>query len=1040
MRNIKLYFVILVLCTINGISAQVGIGTTMPNASSLLDLTSANSGLLIPRISLLSNTDVVTIPTPLTSLLVYNTGFAPNGYYYWNGSLWAQLSTGTNSDWSLTGNAGTVAGTNFLGTTNAVDLRIKTQGFDRWNISNANNGQLQSYSLGTALLPAYSFNADTNTGIFSTSSDILGFSTNGTEKFRIPNADQVHAMSLGTTALPFYSFSADPDTGIYSSGANILGFSTNGTERLRIPNANQVHAMSFGTAALPFYSFDTNTATGIYNPGANTIGFSTNGNERLRIPNANQVHAMSLGTVGLPFYSFSTDTDSGIYSPGANILGFSTNGTEKLRIEADGDVGIGATPNISAKLEINATDRGLLIPNVALTAKNTVGPITSPANSLLVYNTATAGAAPNNVFPGYYYYNLGTTSWIALSGSGSNNWSILGNSGTTAANYIGTTDAVALKVNTAATERMRVLANGQIVVNNTAAPFATDRFSVYNTTTSDFAINGYSTLTGVGVYGENTGTGRGVQGSNSGTGRGVIGFSASTGVGVQGQNSGTGIGVSGFGVTTGYGVYGQNSGTGNAIRGNNTGTGIGVIGFSLATSVGVQGQNAGTGVGVAGFGVSTGIGVYGQNTANGPGIQAVNTNNGDGLQIFQTGIGDGIYNQVAGGNGIYNVVQSTNFGVYTDLTTAGGTAYYADLFNRDGSGFVFDNVGASSNADGFGFDGTVNTATASGAFVNGAVLAGVQSGLGHGMLLIHSGTQGRNAEIDITNTNNNDPAIFAITQGGGSAVLAQNQDNTITGVVAVGAFSYTGTDSDDHIGVRGSSSPAAGKGIGVDGTGGLYGVHGTGGTYGVFSTGDFGGTGAKYFVIDHPLDPENKYLRHANIESNEILNFYRGTAIFDETGKATITLPNYYEAINKNASYQLTPVGAAMPNLFVEKEIKDGKFIIAGGVSGKKVSWNVTAERNDPYLQQNPDRRNVEVDKGSRRGEYLTPELYGQPKEKGISYKEEIVQNVSKIAPRKEISKKNNQAVRKIKEIKAENASIGSDKEIIEEVKKEIKN
>ena len=80
--------------------------------------------------------------------------------------------------------------------------------------------------------------------------------------------------------------------------------------------------------------------------------------------------------------------------------------------------GIGTTtPNASAKLDVSATDRGFLPPRVALTAANAFTPITgtsSAAAGLLVYNTATAGTAPNNVIPGYYYWN--GTSWIQIAG------------------------------------------------------------------------------------------------------------------------------------------------------------------------------------------------------------------------------------------------------------------------------------------------------------------------------------------------------------------------------------------------------------------------------------------------------------------------------------------------------------------------------------------------------------------------------------------------------------------------------------------------
>jgi hypothetical protein len=65
----------------------------------------------------------------------------------------------------------------------------------------------------------------------------------------------------------------------------------------------------------------------------------------------------------------------------------------------------GAAPNASAGLDVDFTDKGVLIPRVALTATNAAGPITAPATALLVYNTATAGTKPRNVFPGFYYWD-----------------------------------------------------------------------------------------------------------------------------------------------------------------------------------------------------------------------------------------------------------------------------------------------------------------------------------------------------------------------------------------------------------------------------------------------------------------------------------------------------------------------------------------------------------------------------------------------------------------------------------------------------------
>jgi hypothetical protein len=76
-----------------------------------------------------------------------------------------------------------------------------------------------------------------------------------------------------------------------------------------------------------------------------------------------------------------------------------------------------------------------------------------------------------------------------------------------------------------------------------------------------------------------------------------------------------------------------------------------------------------------------------------------------------------------------------------------------------------------------------------------------------------------------------------------------------------------------------------------------------------------------------------------------------------------------------------------MPNLYIAVEISNGQFVIGGGAPNKKVSWQITAERNDPYMQQNPQKREVVVIKeGERKGKYLNPELYGQPKEEGMFY------------------------------------------------------
>jgi len=72
----------------------------------------------------------------------------------------------------------------------------------------------------------------------------------------------------------------------------------------------------------------------------------------------------------------------------------------------------GSAPDPSAGLDVSFTDKGFLPPRVALTATNVADPVSTPASGLLVYNTAAAGTSPNNVTPGYYYWN--GTKWVTL--------------------------------------------------------------------------------------------------------------------------------------------------------------------------------------------------------------------------------------------------------------------------------------------------------------------------------------------------------------------------------------------------------------------------------------------------------------------------------------------------------------------------------------------------------------------------------------------------------------------------------------------------
>ncbi|HLF52431.1 MAG TPA: hypothetical protein VI621_09070, partial [Flavobacterium sp.] len=125
------FCIILFLFSINSFS-QVGIGTTTPDVSSALDIASTTAGLLAPRMTQAQKT---AIATPATGLLIYQTD-GTAGFYYYNGSAWMPFGS---AGWALTGNAGTVPATNFLGTTDAQDFVIKANNAEAIRIQSGGN-------------------------------------------------------------------------------------------------------------------------------------------------------------------------------------------------------------------------------------------------------------------------------------------------------------------------------------------------------------------------------------------------------------------------------------------------------------------------------------------------------------------------------------------------------------------------------------------------------------------------------------------------------------------------------------------------------------------------------------------------------------------------------------------------------------------------------------------------------------------------------------------------------------------------------------
>ena len=175
------------------------------------------------------------------------------------------------------------------------------------------------------------------------------------------------------------------------------------------------------------------------------------------------------------------------------------------------------------------------------------------------------------------------------------------------------------------------------------------------------------------------------------------------------------------------------------------------------------------------------------------------------------------------------------------------------------------------------------------------------------------------------------------------------------------------------IGVRGVSNSSAGYGVyGITTattgpTVGVYGVNSSSAGFAGYFSGrvHVAGTLSKAagsFRIDHPLDPDHKYLYHSFVESPDMKNVYDGIVTTDGEGFATVTMPDWFEALNRDFRYQLTVMGdGAWARARVFRGIEDNAFVVQTDQPRVVVSWQVTGIRQDAYAEAH--RIPVEEDK-----------------------------------------------------------------------------
>jgi hypothetical protein len=312
-----------------------------------------------------------------------------------------------------------------------------------------------------------------------------------------------------------------------------------------------------------------------------------------------------------------------------------------------------------------------------------------------------------------------------------------------------------------------------------------------------------------------------------------------------------------------------------------------------------------------------------------------------------SGGGYGVYGKSANGTGVYGIITgdtSFQFAVEgSDQSTGDGGGVGVGGFSTNGTGVT----GTSTN--GTGVNGIHSTGVGNG--VAGTDNSGNTSSNG----VYGTSTNGFGVEGFIPDTTDNEEDTIA--------VFGLNDAPSGFGV-------YGQAYGDSGVGVYGSG----------DGTGSSYGVFAISqNSYALFADGSASvvgslSKGGGSFKIDHPLDPAGKYLYHSFVESPDMMNVYNGTVTLDGKGEATVELPEWFEALNRDYRYQLTAIGSPAPELHIARKVEDGEFSIAGGKAGQEVSWQVTGIRQDAWA--NANRIPVEVEKPEEdQGRYLHPEL-----------------------------------------------------------------
>lgn len=302
----------------------------------------------------------------------------------------------------------------------------------------------------------------------------------------------------------------------------------------------------------------------------------------------------------------------------------------------------------------------------------------------------------------------------------------------------------------------------------------------------------------------------------------------------------------------------------------------------------------------------------------------------------------GLYGSAFGGTGSNHGVfgYSDMVGVIGNATGDGThlTSYYGSSFLENIGVFGIGQVNSTTNGISYG---VVGQAT-SGGSKNNTGLFGYARGA--------TGTNARNwGVLGVSDDPSSSCGLLGIVDPGVSGSNGHGiEGDVLSGTDQIGVFAYTSSTT---------ATDYAGYFLGQ-----------------IYAT--TASSGIKAFKIDHPMDPENKYLIHSSVESNEMLNVYSGNAVTDASGYAVVQLPEYFETLNKDFRYQFTCINEFAQAIVGEK-IHNNQFTIRTDKPNVEVSWMVSGVRHDP-LANKYRIQDVVTKPESEKGKYLVPELYGK--------------------------------------------------------------